>query len=658
MTESRLYSRLFFLALALWTLLLGGSLYWNIRSDREQTMEMAYAEARANLNKDITFRRWGTQHGGVYVPVTETQKSVPFLAHVPDRDIATTDGRKFTLLNPASMLRQMMDLYAADYGVRGRITGLRYLNPGNAPDEWEKRQLEAFTRGERREVWEVSEIDGRPYLRYLRAMFMEPGCDKCHAVLGYKTGDMRGATGLSLSLEPYYARSTENQRTHLATHGLIWLIGTMGLAFGWWLVTRWSVERDQARNELLRHRDHLEELVAERTAALTVSMRAAEAASHAKSSFLSNVSHEIRTPLNAILGMAYLIRKGSGNITERLNTIDTAGRHLLEIINAVLDFSKIEAGKLALDEVELSVAAVVANVASMLDDKAREKGLDLMTELGPLPSRLYGDSTRLQQALLNYANNAIKFTQQGSVTLSAALVEEDASRALVRFEVRDTGIGIAEETIGRLFSEFEQADNSSTRQYGGTGLGLAITRSIARMMGGDVGVTSEPGHGSAFWFTASLKKAGTAGRGRAAVSPEPAEEALRREFHGCRVLLVEDDASNREMATALLAEAGLLTVVAEKGMDAVERCWESGFDLILMDLQMPDMDGIAVTQVIRTIAEHRATPVIALTANAFDDSRERCIAAGMSDFVAKPIDPPTFYHVLLRCLREKRSTPA
>ena len=221
-----------------WTLVVGGSLVWNVRNDERETMDTAYAQARANLNKDITLRRWATDHGGVYVPITARQQSVPWLNHVPGRDVTTTDGRQLTLLNPATAVRQMMDRYAQDYGVRGRITGLKYLNPSNAPDAWETAQLEAFTRGEKREVWEVSDFDGKPHLRYLRAMFMEPGCEKCHAILGYQLGDMRGATGLNLPLASYYQKIEESKRILDWTHGVIWLFGLTGIGLSSSMVRR------------------------------------------------------------------------------------------------------------------------------------------------------------------------------------------------------------------------------------------------------------------------------------------------------------------------------------------------------------------------------------------------------------------------------------
>jgi diguanylate cyclase (GGDEF)-like protein/PAS domain S-box-containing protein len=223
--------RFFVLAVIAWTVAVAASLIWNAHIAQRQALDEAYTEARASLNKDITFRRWATEHGGVYVPITETQKSIPWLAHVPGRDVTTSDGRQLTLLNPASMLRQVMDRYAADYGVRGRITGLKQLNPDNAPDAWEREQLLSFARGEKNEIWAIAEIDGKPYLRYLRAMMMEPGCDKCHAILGYKTGDLRGATGLNMPLAKYYKQLTEARWAMGLTHGGIWLLGLAGI--GW-----------------------------------------------------------------------------------------------------------------------------------------------------------------------------------------------------------------------------------------------------------------------------------------------------------------------------------------------------------------------------------------------------------------------------------------
>ncbi|MDT3735187.1 MAG: PAS domain-containing protein [Denitratisoma sp.] len=241
-----------------WTLTILASLAWTVYSEREQMLELARSEAQANFNKDITIRRWATTHGGVYVPITEKQKPVAFLSHIPQRDVVTADGQRLTLLNPASMLRQMMDEYAETYGVRGRITGLKYLNPGNAPDEWERVQLEAFVRGERQEAWAVGEIGGKPYLRYIQVMLMEEGCIKCHAVLGYtRVGEVRGGIGVSVPLEPYRNQYDEELRGLGLSHGGLWLIGMLGIGAVGRVLRQRRREHDRMVDELAEREERL-----------------------------------------------------------------------------------------------------------------------------------------------------------------------------------------------------------------------------------------------------------------------------------------------------------------------------------------------------------------------------------------------------------------
>jgi len=412
-----------------------------------------------------------------------------------------------------------------------------------------------------------------------------------------------------------------------------------------------------AEEELRKHRDHLEELVAERTRELIIARDQAETANQSKSSFLSNMSHEIRTPLNAIIGMTYIALTNESNPKQRnyLQKVDTAAHGLLDIINDLLDFSKIEAGKLNFDNAPFMLKDVIDYLTDLTLQKATEKGLCIAFDIAPdTPKALLGDQQRLGQILLNLFSNAIKFTEHGEIRLKIHCLEKNTTHAQLQFEVTDTGIGMTPEQSMRLFKPFEQADVSTTRRFGGTGLGLSISKKLVEMMGGTITAESQWGIGSRFIFTAKLGLQTEHMQSQPRSHQKYSHDAIAK-LAGAHVLLVEDNDTNRELAITLLNNANVSVDFVDNGQDAIAMVANHTYDAVLMDCQMSIMDGYTATQEIRRDSRFTNLPILAISANAMTGDREKCLAAGMNDHIAKPINIDQFFTTLAQWISPKNN---
>lgn len=473
-----------FLALAVWTVLLALSLGWNITKQREITQELATNTARANFNKDMAYRLWASSHGGVYVEPTEKTPPSPWMAHLPDRDLITTDGRMLTLMNPAYMLREMMQDYGDLYGIKGRIVGIVTLNPANTADPWEADGIRQFSAGTRQEILEVADIDGAPYLRLLRPFRMEPSCQKCHGHLGFQDGEVRGAIGVSVPLAPYRASEAGVVVTMAASHAILWLLGGIAII-------------------LIAFRSHSRQMAAERlTQALRDKNEALQRSNDDLEAYAYVASHDLREPLRNVTSFSTLLaRRLGGRLDEEeeeiIRIVGDAASRMDGLVRGLLEVSRV--GRDAQPPQPVSLARVVDSACSSLQRQMEESEASFHL-LAPLP-QVQGNEDELYRLFLNLFANALRY--KGSPPLRVIIDCAPEAPGDWRITVADNGIGIEpghgyEERIFGLFQRLHQRDAYG----GGTGIGLPICRKIVTRHGGRIWAESDgPGKGTRFILT-------------------------------------------------------------------------------------------------------------------------------------------------------------
>ncbi len=745
------WKRVGWIMAAVWTVIVAISLGWNVHLSRQEILSMARTEARALHQKDVVYREWNAKHGGVYVPVSEIATPNPYLK-ASEREITTSSGTRLTKINPAYMTRQVHELGHEEYGSIGHITSIDPIRPENAPDAWEIQALKAFEQG-MEEVSSIEEIEGKAYMRLMRPLITTKECLQCHAVQGYREGDIRGGISISIPMAPLWAIKKSHTRGVYIGHALFLMIGLSGIGLGAQRLAYQTAEHEQASAEILRinqFQQHIldtaatamftvdadktitsvnrefcrltgfsekeavgqhcnilsgescmmecglcvleskepifrrqcmivtkdgrrltilknatlirdtsgevtggiasfvdvTELVKAREEAEEASKKSelatvqAEMANAAKSNFLANMSHEIRTPMNTILGFLELVLEDPSlpeHQRKHLTIAQISASGLLRLIDDILDISKMESGKLTIEHRPFSILRLMQEIHATMNMKAREKGLGLQLDIHPsLSGAFIGDPLRLRQIIINLVGNALKFTERGSVSMRLLPAEEEGQ---LHFMVEDTGIGISTDELSRIFEPFTQADTSTTRRFGGTGLGTTIARELVELMGGRIWAESEVGKGSTFHFTVNMTPTDLVPE-EADLFVVPGRAVSPSSRRGFKVLLAEDMATNVALAKIRLEQQGHKVTVARNGREAVEAFLREKIDVVLMDVQMPEMDGLEATARIRALEAGTGghMPVIAITASIMKGEKDKCFEAGMDAVVAKPID--------------------
>jgi len=496
------------------TLIFGTSIAWNTYQESRSVYEYARVEATASYNKDLLYRRWAAQHGGVYVPITAKTPPNPYLSHVPERDISTPSGKKLTLVNPAYMTRQVLEIGAEQYGVIGHITSMKPIRPQNSADEWESHALQLFETGIK-EYHSIEKLKGKEYLRFVRPMIVEQSCLKCHAGQGYKLGGIRGGISVSVPMDKFNTIKTMHIRNLVATHSIVYLLILIFTIWGYRRLILEMKNKNQVQLKVLKNEADLQkqnyeymmlnEEYRSQNEQLQLALEKAEESDRLKASFLQNISHEIRTPLNAIVGFSSLLEKPelpSYKKQHFTNIIINSSSQLLSIVTDILTISSLETKQAKLNIRQHNINQIIREIYFSFEAQAKTQNIAFEMELAldDMYASMPTDKAKLSQIISNLVSNAFKFTTEGSVRMGYR-----SNNKHLEFYVKDSGIGIEQNLKGKIFEHFRQADLSLNRKYGGTGLGLSISKAFVELLGGHIWVESELEKGSAFYFTLPFK---------------------------------------------------------------------------------------------------------------------------------------------------------
>ena len=648
MDKEKRYLKIYFTILFVGiTLLMAGSLLWDIREEYHTIREYATIEAKASYNKDLLYRRWAAMHGGVYVQVTDSLKPNSYLQFIDDRDIVSDKGKQLTLINPAYMTRQVLAIAEDQYGVKGHITSLNPIRPENSADEWEKNALELFEKGEK-EHRSLEKLNGEEYLRYMLPMMVEESCLKCHSHQGYKLGQIRGGISVSVPMAKYDIISLSRIKLHITNHSLIYIVFVLfsGLSYRGILseirkrvlMQSKVVENQAALEKQNREYAILNQEYRNQNQELLLAKSLAEENDKLKTAFLQNMSHEIRTPLNAICGFSDILSKPSlapEKHDKFISIIRNSSMQLLSIVSNVLTMSALETKQEKISVDKVCINGLIRELHTIFSQQADENRLLLKSRLNlkDWESEIYTDKTKVTQILTNLLSNALKFTHEGYVETGCTLKEKE-----LEFYVKDTGVGIRTELHEKIFERFRQGDVSIRRLYGGTGLGLTISKSFTELLGGRMWVQSEPGKGSVFFFTIPYNPV-----------HEPKAVSDGQKDNSGIILVVENEECNYLLIEEFLAGMDLKLIHAWNGQEAVDACKiNPDINLILMDLKMPVMDGNTAAHIIKNFRPK--LPIVAQSAYVTDDDSR--YSDVFEEYLSKPLSHDKMRKTVMKYIRK------